>query len=146
MKTDKGSTRRDFFLRTSCAALSASALSAGVRKLGLVNMFAQDAVAAGSAPTNYKALVCIFLAGGNDANNMVIPTDATRYGQYSAARNAAGLAIPNASLLPINTVSTGTFGLHPNLGTAFPTAAPYPNLAALYNSGKAAIVTNVGSL
>ncbi len=149
MKTgNNGSTRRDFFVRTSCAALSASALSAGVRKLGLVNMFAQDAVAAGSAPTSYKALVCVFLSGGNDSNNMVVPTDTTRYNQYSAVRNAAGLAIPKANLLPINTSATGTFGLHPSLGTAFP-AAPataYPNLQSLYTSGKAAVVTNVGSL
>jgi uncharacterized protein (DUF1501 family) len=144
--TSKESTRRDFFRRTGCAALSMSALSAGFRKLGLINLLAQDAVSAAAAPTNYKALVCIFMSGGNDSNNMIIPNDTTRYTQYYNIRNPNGLAIQQANLLPINTASVGAFGFHPNFGIGFPVAAPYPTLHQLYNAGKVAAVTNVGSL
>jgi len=48
---------------------------------------------------NYKALVCIFLAGGNDGNNMVVPVDAAGYTNYAAVRG--DLALPQAQLLPI---------------------------------------------
>jgi len=137
-------TRREFFRRTSCAALGAAAFSAGVKKFGLMSALAQDAqgarpadgtqaVAAGA----YKALVCIFLYGGNDANNMVIPTDATNYGMYNAVRGPAGLAIPQNTLLPITVPALSSpFGLHPNL----------TEIQALYNLGKVAVVTNVGTL
>ena len=49
---------------------------------------------------DYKALVCIFLFGGNDAGNMIIPYD--DYATYAAVRQSAGLAIPQSSLLPID--------------------------------------------
>jgi uncharacterized protein (DUF1501 family) len=148
MKHRNGSTRRDFLVRTSCAAMSAAAMQSSFRKFGLMSMLAQDAVATGAAPTNYKALVCLFLAGGNDSNNMLIPNDTTRYNQYAAVRNASGLAIPQAQLHPIASASAGAMGMHPNLDQPFP-AAPataYPNLQTLYNAGKMAWVTNVGSL
>ena len=48
---------------------------------------------------DYRALVCVFLYGGNDGNNMVVPVDATRYALYQRARGA--LAIPQAQLLPL---------------------------------------------
>ena len=86
----KEQTRREFFRRTSCAALGTAAFSAASKQFGLMSALAQDNVgaqsaqAAASAP--YKALVCIFLFGGNDANNMIVPTDAIVYGAYAAAR------------------------------------------------------------
>jgi uncharacterized protein (DUF1501 family) len=83
--------------------------------------------------TDYKALVCVFLAGGNDANNMVIPID--NYQDYSTVRSSAGLAIARNSLLPIVT-SSGNFGFHPNM----------PDVQALFNSGRLAVVCNVGPL
>ncbi len=147
MKTGKGSTRRDFFVRTSCAAMTAAAFQAGVRRFGLMNLLAQDAAVV-NAPTSYKALVCIFMQGGNDSNNMVIPNDNPRYTQYSAIRGPSGLAIPQAQLQVLNTTPIGSFGLHPGFGVhpANPPASTYPTLDLLYNTGKAAIITNVGSL
>jgi uncharacterized protein (DUF1501 family) len=125
-------TRRDFFVRTSCAALGAAAFSAGVEHFGLISALAEE-----QAPTDYKALVCIFLSGGNDSNNCVVPLDATGYNQYQAVRGAAGLAIPQANLLPVTPPAIGLpFGLHPNL----------TGLHQLWNLGKMAVVTNVGSL
>ncbi len=80
---------------------------------------------------DYKALVCIFLYGGNDGNNMVVPTDAARYAQYAGVRQ--GLALPQASLVPLG---GSTFGLHPALAA----------LQTAWSSGKLAPVFNVGPL
>jgi uncharacterized protein (DUF1501 family) len=80
---------------------------------------------------DYKALVCIFLYGGNDGLNTVVPTDATRYGQYSAVRKT--LALPQASLIGLG--SSG-YGLHPSLAA----------LAPVWAEGRLAPVFNVGPL
>lgn len=140
---DKEQTRREFFRRTSCAALGAAAFGASLKQFGLMSALAQDNVGAmgaqgtaAAAAAPYKALVCIFMFGGNDANNMVVPVDATRYAAYNAVRGPSGLAIAQGSLLPINPPSAGAFGLHPNM----------TELASLFNSQKVAVVANVGSL
>jgi len=115
--------RRQFIGR-SFGAFGAAALA--IEKLGLVNVAAQ---------TDYKALVCIFMFGGNDAGNMVIPYD--DYGSYSAVRQPAGLAIPQTSLLQIRPSSMGSaFGLHPSL----------TGLQELWNLGKLGVVCNAGPL
>jgi uncharacterized protein (DUF1501 family) len=84
-------------------------------------------------PADYRALVCIFLAGGNDGNNTVITLD--HYSDYYNVRHTAGLALAQNTLRPIAT-SFGNFGLHPNL----------PDVQALYNQGSLAVVCNVGPL
>jgi uncharacterized protein (DUF1501 family) len=125
-------SRREFLFRTGCAALGAAAFSAGVEQFGLISALAEE-----QGPTDYKALVCIFLGGGNDSNNCIVPLNAPGYGQYQAARGAAGLAIPQGNLLPLNIPASGLeLGLHPNL----------PELRDLFNQGKLAIVANVGPL
>jgi len=89
------------------------------------------------AATDYKALVCVFLNGGNDGNNMLVSLD--QYNEYSNVRSAAGLAIPQigtGSLLPISPVSGGLYGLHPNM----------PEMQNLFNQGKLAILCNSGPL
>ncbi|MEP6800729.1 MAG: DUF1501 domain-containing protein [Acidobacteriota bacterium] len=125
-------TRRDFLVRTGCAALGAAAFSAGFEKFGLISARAMTA-----APTDYRALVCIFLSGGNDSNNMVVPLDTTGYNSYSAARSASGLALAQGQLLSITPSSIGTpFGLHPAM----------PELQTLWSQQKVAVVSNVGPL
>jgi uncharacterized protein (DUF1501 family) len=129
------SSRRDFLRRGGCA-LGAAALLSGLDQFGLINALAQTGP---DALTGYKALVCIFLSGGNDGNNMVIPVD--DYSSYSAARNAAGLAIPQANLQLLNPLPTpqinGThFGFHPSM----------PELKDLFNQNKVAVLCNVGTL
>jgi hypothetical protein len=100
-------SRRDFLRDIGCGALTATAILTGARDL-----FVMNALAGASGPTDYKALVCIFLFGGNDANNTVVPVDG--YADYAAARRA--LTIPQAQLLPIGVPSErATFGLHPSL-------------------------------
>ena len=116
------------FLQTA-GGFSALSLAASMDKLGLASAAAQ-------AP-GYKALVCVFLFGGNDASNMVIPN--SNYAQYLASRDIpTGINIPQASLLTINPTNTGgaTYGLHPAM----------PELQALFTAGKCAIVANCGAL
>jgi uncharacterized protein (DUF1501 family) len=117
-------TRRDFI---KAALTSVGALGA-FGKFGEMN-----ALASTSAP--YQALVCIYLAGGNDSNNMVIPiaTAQQNYSLYAQGRQT--LALPQAGLQTIQN-GADTYGLHPLM----------PEMAALYTAGNAAILANVGML
>jgi uncharacterized protein (DUF1501 family) len=79
----------------------------------------------------------VFLAGGNDGNNMVVPITTTEYNAYAAARSSAGLGIARDSLLPITPLSIGNpFGLHPSLA----------ELQQLWSDQRLSIVCNVGPL
>jgi len=125
-------TRREFLQQaSSCVgyALGAATFMAGVHRFGLVNAFAQG--------TDYRALVCVFLAGGNDGNNMIVPTETTAYNAYLTARSSAQLAIARDTLLPVTPPSLGVgFGLHPML----------TGIHTLWNEGKASAACNVGPL
>ena len=118
--------------RNTLKALSAGALASGLGGFTLPFAHAQ------SAPSDYKALVCIFLFGGNDGNNMIIPADAAGYAGYSAIRGVdAGINIAQSDLLtfrPTNTSST--YGFHPALSAVHP----------LFGQGKLAVLANVGPL
>ncbi|HEV2802220.1 MAG TPA: DUF1501 domain-containing protein [Pyrinomonadaceae bacterium] len=130
------STRRDFLRQGACALVGGAALASGIRDFGLVHAFAQG----GSPATDYKALVCIFLNGGNDGNNTVVPVDQTRFAEYTSVRASAGLALPApgqaGGLLPVNPVSGGAYGFHPAM----------PELKTLFDNRQLAVVTNVGTL
>jgi len=120
-------TRRDFMRLACCSAATASIVS-GLSKFGLVSALAQGT-------TDYKALVCIFLFGGNDANNLIVPIDTAGYTNYQSIR--ANLALTQGSLLPLQIGGQANFGLHPNL----------PELQALFNTNKSlAVLANVGTL
>jgi uncharacterized protein (DUF1501 family) len=97
--------------------------------LSLMNAYAQVA-------NDYRALVCVFLYGGNDGNNMVVPVQAAEYGVYAQGRGAGagGLALTQASLVPLAQSGGTRFGLHPNLA---PLQQIWTNgdLAVLFNSG-----------
>jgi uncharacterized protein (DUF1501 family) len=131
-------TRRAFLGAGSCAALGTTGVLSSLLNLQLVN----KAVAASTRDVeadDYKALVCVFLAGGNDAFNMLIPADAAAYAQYRVARGNMALPIGGpAGALPIAPLNTPgrAFALHPSL----------PNAHALFNAGHAAIVAGVGTL
>ncbi len=145
----KGS-RREFLKKSGGCALGMVTLATQMQHLGLMSALAQkvqDNEPDVQGGENYKALVIVFFAGGNDGNNMVIPNhaDATisNYSVYQAARGP-DLAIPQASLLPISVPRMGglTYGLHPSFGTGATNAGIHP----LWAQGKMAIVTNVGTL
>ncbi len=123
-------SRRTFIRQAACAALGTSGLLSTIwdlRKLSAATF---------SGATDFKALVCVFLYGGNDGNNMVVPYDAPSYASYAATRKS--LAIPWLSLLPLTPLNGNGLSLafHPSM----------TELQALFNQGKLAIVANVGTL
>ena len=119
-------TRRDF-LRTSACALGSMAMASSIESFGIVHALTPQAA------SDYKALVCIFLNGGNDGNNMLVSLD--QYTAYAAARGV-DLAIPQANLLPVSPVGGGSYGFHPNM----------PEIRDLFNQGRLAVVCNNGPL
>ncbi len=124
-----GLTRRNFL--GGCAALGSTTLFSGLSQLALTGR-----AAAQSHPGDYKALVCILLIGGNDSFNMVVPRNLVPYLEYAAVRS--DLALPREALLPIRPASLEGrhFGLHPNM----------PEAKALFDAGRLAVVSNVGTL
>jgi uncharacterized protein (DUF1501 family) len=131
-------TRRSFLRRTAGTGLGVAAATHALRDLRLIN----TAMAAQGPVTGYKALVCVFLSGGNDANNWVVPTDTTTFNEYSAIRG--NLALPQTSLLPL--YATGvtpytdadghTYGFHPSC----------VELQTLFGEDKLAVIFNAGTL
>jgi uncharacterized protein (DUF1501 family) len=120
LSDDLRSNRRRWLLGSG--ATLASALGAGT--VGNLLLSAKPAYAA-----DYKALVCVFLYGGNDGMNMIVPSDNARYNQYAGVRK--GLAIPQASLTGLSGVS---YGLHPAMA-ALGTAWSDGHLAPVFNVG-----------
>jgi uncharacterized protein (DUF1501 family) len=114
-------TRRDFL--RSCAVLGAAGAASQLERFGAVTAHAQ-------ASPGYKALVCIFMFGGNDSNNMIVPID-SRYASYAAMRGPVALA--PGGLLP---AGASGLGFHPAL----------TNIQRLYNQNAAALALNVGTL
>jgi uncharacterized protein (DUF1501 family) len=143
--------RREFLIKSGCA-LSMTAMATQMRHFGLMSAMAQkvDDEKDSLVPSDYRALVCVFLSGGNDGNNTVIPnhSDASvsNYTAYSNARNTQGLAIAQSALLPISVPRIGnlTYGLHPSFGTLG--NGINPGIHPLWADGKVAVVTNVGTL
>lgn len=128
--------RRTFLKRLATAGVATAGLGAwsDLQRIAAAAALTSVPKAAGE---DYRALVCIFLFGGNDGNNLVIPTSPTEYLQYATGRTPA-LALASGSLLPINVANTPgrTFGLHPSMAA----------FQGLFNAGRAAIVANVGPL
>jgi uncharacterized protein (DUF1501 family) len=124
-------TRRQFIRQAACAAVGTTAIASTIFDLRLIG----SAVAQGNF-SDYKALVCVFLYGGNDSNNFLVPRSGGDYTNYAAIRQ--NLALAQSSLLAINPVTTDgrQFGLHPSC----------PELQSLFESGKMAILCNAGTL
>ena len=122
-------TRRDFFRQAACAAVGTLSIATTLRDLRFIN-----AAVAQTVLTDYKALVCIFLSGGNDSNNLIVPIN--DYANYASVRQ--NLALPLASLLPVTSLNPdgNSYGLHPTL----------PEMQTLFNEGKLASVFNAGPL
>ena len=111
--------------------------------LGFSSLFPRLAVSSAMAANTgggYRALVCVFLYGGNDSNNMIVPFTNAAYNSYAAQRgslSAGGLALPQASLLPIpDRNGQATYALHPQLH----------GLQNIWSQGKMAALFNVGTI
>jgi uncharacterized protein (DUF1501 family) len=119
--------RRDFLL-----SMGAVGAVSSLNYFGALNALAQ------TAGSDYKALVCIFLYGGNDGNNTIIPVDG-RYADYAKVRTSVDIGLPKPSGAQLLTPPGGgaaQFGLHPALA----------DLTPLYTAGKMALLFNVGTL
>ncbi len=142
-------SRREFIKKTSCA-LGMTALATQFEHFGLMSAFARRSEKNAAFGGGYKALICIFMDGGNDGNNTVIPNHndsfLSNFADYYAARNTQGLALGQNTLLPISVPRMGnlTYGLHPKLGTV--TGGMNNGIHELWAQGKMAIVANVGTL
>jgi uncharacterized protein (DUF1501 family) len=133
---------RRHLLRTA-TALGAAAALPGLRhlgqplSLGLAGIGALAASRARAQSSDYRALVCLFMAGGNDSHNWVVPTAASEYAAYAAART--DLAWPQAQLLDIGAGGQAA-------GRSFGMPQELQPLRQWYQGGQAAIVANVGPL
>lgn len=129
----KNIARRQFLKRS--AAMAAAAGSPFAANLAMIG----DSAA--QTANDYKALVCVFLLGGNDQGNTIVPISAADYSAYAAYRLSLSLA--SSSVLPIAPLTSeiGNYvgpqlGLHPKLA----------GLKTLFDQGKCAILPNVATL
>ncbi len=126
-------TRRSFLRQCACAAVGTAGVAGALldlRRMAAASLGNTDALSG-----DYRALVCLFLYGGNDANNLLVPAGAD-YAAYATARG--GLALPQANVLPIAPITSDgrSFGLHSSLA----------ELKGLFDQRKMAVVANVGTL
>lgn len=140
-KTLSPDPSRRKFLGQCCAAVGATGMLSALAQLRLMGAIASPentsrVTAAGALPADFKALVCLFLAGGNDGNNLIVPTDTAGYQDYTSGRGI--LALPRSSLLAIQpkTSDGHSYGLHPALS----------GLQSLFGQGQLAVLANVGTL
>lgn len=132
-------SRRDFIRQGLCATIGTAGMTNAIADLRLMNAAIGQTA---SSISDYKALICVFLQGGNDSNNLFIPTIAEEYANYAAIRTPV-LALPAmdgspSTILGLNNLTQDghNYGIHPAC----------PELQSLFNNGKMAAVFNVGNL
>ncbi|WP_394779479.1 DUF1501 domain-containing protein, partial [Undibacterium sp.] len=140
MSTKPNASRREFLRMASALSV------AGTAAPFALNLATMGSAAAQTAPGDYKALVCLFLFGANDHANTVLATDSSSWSQYTSVRtttDTGSIALPavgaQGGVIPIvpKTVQAGrSFALHPNM----------TEMKALFDKGRAAVVSNVGPL
>lgn len=127
-----GITRRRLLQGMGCGAMSATPFLSTLAHLGSATSAAGQSLPPGD---DYRALVCILLAGGNDSFNMIVPHEPDEYDDYAAARS--DLALDRDALLTVSPPSLGRdFGFHPGMAGA----------RDLFEAGRLAVVHNVGTL
>lgn len=133
------STRRRF-LGQCCAAVGSTGVLSALAQMRLMGAVASPgsviSPTTGAAEHDFRALVCLFLNGGNDTNNVIVPRDTAAYNAYAANRGA--LAVNRDDLLDLNPMTTDgrTWGMHPSLAS----------VRELFVGGQMAVLANVGTL
>ena len=131
-------TRRQFLGEASCSAVGSMAFLSSVLNLGAINtLAARPHILANTG--DYKAMVCILLAGGCDTHNMLVPTETSEYNSYVATRGSLALsntATP-AQLLPLN---------YNNAGKTYAVHAGMPQVKDMFNAGDLSFLANIGTL
>ena len=131
--------RRQFLGEASCATIGSTAFLSSVLNLGMINTLAARPHILGSGGSDYKAMVCILLAGGADTYNVLVPTESGEYSEYSATRGGLALDInaDPAQLLDLDYNNNGrTFAVHSGM----------PEVKDLFDDGDLAFVSNIGTL
>ncbi len=124
--------RRKFLGQASCAAIGSVTSMNTLYNLMATNRLS---MASSTPPEDYKALVCILLAGGNDSFNMLMPKGDAEHAEYSITRS--NLAIPKDSIIGLSGTNNGrTLGVHPSM----------PHVASMYEAGDLAFISNVGTM
>lgn len=127
-------SRRRFLGEASCAALGSTAFLSSVLNLGMINTAAARPHIIGN-PNDYKAMVCILLAGGADTFNLLVPTETSEYQDYQTTRG--DLALGNSDLLDLNYTNAGrTFAVHSGM----------PDVQNMFDDGDLAFLANIGTL
>jgi len=145
-------TRRKF-LGSCCAAVGSTGMLSTLAQLRLTGALANPAngpvpTISGATAPDYKALVCLFLSGGNDANNFIIPNDTAGYANYASATTGRGaLALAQNTILGINpkTSDGRAWAIHPSFSADL-AGTNTTGLKSLFDSGKMALLANVGTL
>jgi uncharacterized protein (DUF1501 family) len=137
--------RRTFLRRSAQLAFTGAALPTAI------NLAALGEAAAFNAGNDYKALVCIFLYGGNDQTNTIIPFDTPSYAAYQTIRGTTGSEAANGIALAKASLSSTLLDATPvsAIGTANLQYAMHPSMAdlrTLFNGGQAAVLLNSGPL
>ena len=142
-------SRRDFLGQASCAAVGSVSLLSTLLNLRMANSAMAQSLPPGK---DYRALVCLFFAGGIDSCNVLFPApgagaprttyETIRGGNYDLATNSDGLALPGGINLSPAAYAPYLLALHP----AFADHAGTSGLASLFGAGKAAFIANVGTL
>ncbi len=141
------------FVGQCCAAVGATGMLSTLAQLRMMGAVASPDSApaaparAGALPPDYKALVCLFLAGGNDANNMVVPFDTAGYNAYSSAAGRGAIALPRNQLLGITPRNADgrDWALHSSLNSDVANTNT-TGLKSLFDAGQMALIGNVGTL
>jgi uncharacterized protein (DUF1501 family) len=141
------------FLGACCAAVSATGMLSTLAQLRMMGAVASPSNGpvtpprAGALPADYKALVCLFLAGGNDANNMIVPFDTAGYNAYNSAAGRGAIALQRAQLLGITPRTTDgrEWAVHSSLNADVANTNT-TGLKSLFDEGKMALLGNVGTL
>lgn len=141
------------FIGACCAAVGATGMLSTLAQLRVMGAVASPDNGptppgrAGALPPDYKALVCLFLSGGNDANNLIVPFDATGYAAYASAAGRGALALGQNQLLGIapKTGDGRGWALHSSLNADVANTNT-AGLKSLFDAGKMAVVANVGTL
>jgi uncharacterized protein (DUF1501 family) len=132
---------RRLFLQAASALGTQAGLAKGAAPLAMslagLSALASQSAHAADVSTGYRALVCLFMAGGNDSHNWVVPIEPGEYAQYANVRRE--LAWNAAQLQPITSTSQGS-------GRRFGMPLELAPLRELYEAGRAAIMANIGTL
>jgi len=135
MSRKRSISRRQFLGQASCAAIGSTAFLSTALNLGMINTAAARPHILNNTG-DYKAMVCILLAGGADSFNMLVPQEPSEFADYQAVRGS--LALGASDLLGINPTNKPgrSFGIHNGM----------TSVKNLFDAGNLSFLSNIGTL